>query len=119
MLERIAWGLLALIHLVPAAAALVPGTITRLYGAPEQGTLGILMQHRSVLFLAVLVCCVWAAVDAAPRQLAATVTAISVIGFLIVYASHGAPAGALRPIAIADCIALVPLAYICWRVWST
>lgn len=115
MLERIAWIALALIHLAPAVAALIPGTITRLYGVPEQGTAGLLLQHRSVLFATIVVACVWAAFAPQPRPLAAVVTAISVISFLVIYALHGLPAGSLRPIAWADLIALVPLAYVGWR----
>lgn len=115
MLERIAWIALALIHLAPGIAALIPGTITRLYGVPEQGTVGLLLQHRSVLFMTIVVACVWAAFDAGPRSLAAAITAISVIGFLVIYALHGLPAGSLRSIAWADLIALIPLAYVSWR----
>lgn len=115
MLERIAWIALALIHLAPSVAALIPGTITRLYGVPEQGAAGLLLQHRSVLFATIVVACVWAAIDTHVRPIATVTTAISVIGFLVIYALHGLPAGALRPIAWADLIALVPLAYVGWR----
>lgn len=115
MLERIAWIVLALIHLAPGVAALIPGTITRLYGVPEQGAVGLLLQHRSVLFATIVVACIWAAIDTNVRQIAAVTTAISVIGFLVIYALHGLPAGSLRPIAWADLIALVPLAYVGWR----
>jgi hypothetical protein len=116
--ERIAWGLLALIHLSPAVAVLIPGTITRFYGVPEQGTVGILLQHRSVLFMVVVAICVWAAFAPAVRPLAAFATAISVIGFLIIYTWHGLPAGPLRTIAWADLVAILPLAFVCWRAWS-
>lgn len=116
MLERIAWIALALIHLAPGAAVLIPGTISRLYGVPEQGTVGLLLQHRSMLFATIVVACVWAAFAVQPRPLAATITAISVIGFLVIYALHGLPAGPLRPIAWADLIALIPLAYVGWQV---
>lgn len=115
MLERIAWIALALIHLAPGVAALIPGTITRLYGVPEQGAVGLLLQHRSVLFATIVVACVWAAFSTQARPFAAVTTAISVIGFLVIYALHGLPAGSLRPIAWADFIALIPLVYVGWR----
>lgn len=115
MLERIAWIALALIHLAPGVAALIPGTITRLYGVPEQGAAGLLLQHRSVLFATIFVACVWAAFSTQVRPFAAVTTAISVVGFLVIYALHGFPTGALRPIAWADLIALLPLAYVGWR----
>ncbi|MEO1029682.1 MAG: hypothetical protein AAFX02_11580 [Pseudomonadota bacterium] len=98
---KIGWVLIALIHLSPALAAFVPGMIERLYSVPSSGDLGVLLSHRGVLFLAVLVAALFAAVDPGGRKLASIICAISMVGFLILYARAGLPEGALRKIAIA------------------
>ena len=52
--EKLAWLGLVLIHLLPAIAVFRPGGLARLYGA-KVGALLPLMEHRSLLFMAVLV----------------------------------------------------------------
>jgi hypothetical protein len=114
----IAWLLLALLHLPPAAAAVSRGLVARLYGIAADGDAALLLQHRAFLFAAVASVCVTAAFVPGARGAAALVTAISMIGFLIVYAAAGFPQGALRSIAIADAIGLPVLAFAVWRIFA-
>lgn len=79
-----------------------------MYGVEEEGPLGVILVHRGVLFLAVAAICAYAAFAPDARRAASIVAAISVIGFLITYATGGAPKR-LRSIAIADALALIPL----------
>ena len=114
---KLAWLALAAIHAAPAAVLVAPSLARRLYGvAPADGA-GVLIVHRGALFLALVVLSVWAALDPALRRAAGTALAISVVGFLLVYARAGAPAGPLRPVALADIAALAPLAWVLSRAW--
>jgi hypothetical protein len=113
MLQPIAWGLLALVHLMPALAFFRPATLTALYRIAPDNPLFLLMHHRAALFLAVFVACLWAAWRPEARQLAGIVTAISMLGFLWLYWRAGAPP-ALRTIALVDLIGLPFLAYALW-----
>lgn len=115
MIDRLAWLLLALVHLMPSLALVRPALLTRLYGIAPDNPLFILMHHRAALFLCVMAACIWAAFDAQPRPLAALVAAISIVSFLALYWMNGSPA-ALRQIAIVDLIGLVPLGYVVWRL---
>jgi hypothetical protein len=117
MMELIAWGVLALVHLMPAAALVRPSLITSLYGIAPDNTAFPLMQHRAALFAVVLVICIGAMIDPATRRLASVAVALSMISFLALYLTNGAPS-ALRPIAIADMIGLPALAYVAWRAFS-
>lgn len=115
-LVQIGWGLLALIHVMPALALVRPALLTQLYGVDGGGTAFLLLHHRAALFLGIVVLCVWAALDASARPVAAVVTAISLIGFLFLYWQGGSPP-ALRTIAIADLIGLAPLALVMWAAF--
>lgn len=108
-LVKLAWLALASVHVVPACVALAPNLATRLYGVDPHGPVGVLVVHRGFLFLAVVVAALVAVVDPGARRACAAVVAISVVGFLVVYAQAGMPTGPLRTIAIADSLALVPL----------
>jgi hypothetical protein len=114
---KLAWGLLALVHLSPAAAALAPSLVERLYGVSPTGDLGVLIVHRGALFLAIVAACVLAVFDPAARRALGVVVAISVIGFLVLYLRAGAPSGPLRTIAIVDAAALLPLAFVLVAAW--
>ncbi|WP_426168053.1 hypothetical protein [Sandarakinorhabdus sp. DWP1-3-1] len=87
--------------------------ITRLYGVAPGGSGFLLLHHRAALFLVVVVICCWAIADPAVRRLAAVATAISMVGFLVLYAQAGRPP-ALRTIAIADLVGLLPLVLVAW-----
>lgn len=114
---KAAWALLALVHLSPAAAAVSPALINRLYGVAPAGNLGVILAHRGVLFLAIIAACVCAVFDPPARRALSLVVAVSVVGFLVLYARAGAPAGPLRRIAIVDAIALVPLLVVAVAAW--
>ena len=117
MPERIAWLFLAAIHFLPGLAALRSTMLTRLYGIAPGETPFLLVQHRAVMFIGVLFACLWAAFAPETRRLAAAVTAISMLGFLLLYWRGGAPE-ALRTIALVDLIGLPVLAYVAWRAFN-
>lgn len=117
MIERLVWGLLALVHITPALALLAPSLLTKLYGVNAGDPLFLLMHHRAALFLAVVVACIWCALDPAPRRLGVVLVAISMLSFLTLYFANGSPP-ALRQIAIADMIGMPALAYVAWKAFS-
>lgn len=110
MLITLAWLALALVHTPPALAAFSPSLRRRMYGVDENPQLSAILAHRGVLFLAVVIACLYAAFAPDARRAASIVAAISVIGFLLIYAAARFPKGPLRPIAVADFVALIPLA---------
>ena len=114
---KLGWLALVAIHASPAAVAVVPGMAQRLYGGAASGNLGILLTHRGVLFLAVLAAAALAIFDDAGRRTASVVAAISMIGFLQLYARAGMPAGPLRTIAWVDLVGLVPLIFVSLAAW--
>lgn len=114
---KIAWALLALIHVMPAAVLFAPSLVERLYAVSPTGDLGVLLVHRGALFLAVVVASLFAMFDADVRRSTSVIVAISVIGFLVVYARAGFPSGALWTIALMDGVALVPLAFVSFMAW--
>lgn len=114
---KAAWVALALIHLPPAAVLVLPGLIERLYGIAPAGDLRVVIAHRGALFLAIMAACAYAAIEPGARRTASLVTAISVGAFLALYARAGLPAGPLRTVAIADLIALAPLALVACVAW--
>ena len=114
---KMAWGLLALAHLSPAAVAFVPSLVERLYGVSPTGDLGVLISHRGALFLAIFAACVLAVFDPPARRALGIVVATSVIGFLVLYMRAGAPTGPLQTIAIVDAAALLPLAFVVVAGW--
>lgn len=70
-----------------------------------------------MLFLAINVLCVLAIFLPDYRRAALIALSISMIGFLALYTIGGFPAGALRMIAIADAIGLLPLIFLIYAVW--
>ncbi len=116
MLDRIAWVILGVIHLPPFAAFFVPSLITRLYGVAPDDVNFALLQHRAALFGIVVIACIWATFDPSTRKLAAVVTALSMVSFLVIYGIYGQPV-ALRSIAAADMIGLPCLAYVGWKAF--
>ena len=114
---KIAWALLALVHVPPAAVLIRPALTEQLYGVSASGETGVLLIHRGALFLAVAGLAVFAALDPASRKAAGFALTVSMIGFLVLYLRAGAPAGSLRTIAIMDAIALIPLALVLFDAW--
>jgi hypothetical protein len=117
MLVMLAWLALVLVHTPPALATFSPQMRKRMYGVDDSGSLGPILVHRGVLFLAVASVCALAAFNAEARVAALLVTSISLLGFLIVYAIARAPKR-LRTIALVDAIALIPLALVGADVWA-
>jgi hypothetical protein len=116
MIERLAWALLALVHVTPALALFAPSLLTRLYGVNSGDPLFLLLHHRAALFLTVVIACIWCAVDPTPRKLGVVLVAISMLSFLALYFANGSPP-ALRQIAIADLIGIPALAYVAWSTF--
>ncbi len=116
-ITKIAWGLLVLLHVMPAAVVFMPGLVEKLYGASPAGDIGLLLVHRSALFLAVCVAALYAIFDSQSRRIATLIVGISVVSFLLIYLRAGLPAGELRKIAIPDAIGLVPLLWVSVQAW--
>lgn len=114
---KAAWLLLVAVHATPAVAAFRPSLVSRLYGFPATGDLGVLLVHRGWLFLAVVAVAALAAFEPHARRAATLVLAISVLGFLITYGSAGCPRGPLRKIALADALAVPALALAGYDAW--
>jgi len=117
LLTKISWGALALIHFMPSLPIFRPNMIETLYGAAPSGAIGLLLAHRSGLFLAVLVTTLFAMFSIEARKLATVVLAISMVSFLILYARAGLPSGPLKKIAMADAVGLIPLIFVIWQAW--
>lgn len=117
-LVTLAWLALMLVHTPPALATFSAKLRRRMYGVDEGGRLGVILAHRGVLFLAVSLVCLYAALlPGDGRRSAAVVVTISLIGFLVLYLGAKLPKGPLRPIAIVDTIALAPLAVVIIDAW--
>lgn len=117
MIAVICWGVLGLVHLLPALALFRPSLISALYGVPAESATFLLLHHRAALFVCVLAICAWAALRPEVRSLACVVVAISMMSFLWLYAAAGQPA-AMRQIAIADLVGLPFLAIAGWLAFS-
>ena len=112
----LAFAVVGIIHLLPIAPVFAPEMLSRLYGiSPTDTTLLVLMRHRALLLALVGILCLWASWSASARPAALLAAAINVVGFLGFYALYGAPVGALRTIALADLVAIPPLAYAAWK----
>ncbi|KPF75342.1 hypothetical protein IP68_08770 [Blastomonas sp. AAP25] len=105
MLQPILWLLICAVHVLPAAALFQPGLLAALYGMEPADPAFLLVQHRAALFACVVVVCIWAIFDPGVRRLAAVVAAVSMVSFLVLFWSSGAPAS-LRSIALVDLAAL-------------
>lgn len=116
MLDRLAWLLLAALHVPPALALVRPAMIETLYGVTRDMAAFPLVQHRAALFAAVVAICLWAMADARVRRLASVACAISMLSFLLLWWLAGAPP-ALRTIALADLLFLPVLAFAGWRAF--
>ena len=116
MLDRLAWLLLALLHLPPALALVRPAAIETLYGVTRDMAAFPLVRHRAALFAAIVVICLWAMADPGVRGPASVACAISMLSFLLLYRLAGAPR-ALRRIALADLLFLPILAFAGWRAF--
>ena len=103
---KLAWLVLAIIHLTPSLVIFRPSLLTKLYNVPSDGVIELLLTHRGGLFLTVVIACLISIFHIESRRLAAIVVGISMISFLLLYVKAGMPVGELRKIAIADAIGL-------------
>jgi hypothetical protein len=116
VLVSLCWGLLGLVHLLPALALVRPALLTQLYGVSADSPLFLLMQHRAALFAVVVLIAVWCAVESAPRRLGAVAVGFSMLSFLWLWWQGGQPAE-LRRIALVDLAGLLPLAVVTWAAF--
>ena len=108
MTLRLLFLLLALIHAIPALAAVAPGSLTRLYGVPaSDSALLTLLQHRAVLFGLLAAALVLAAFRPDIRWPALVAVTVSMASFLLVAALRGELSGSLRSIVVADAAGLL------------
>jgi len=115
---KIAWIILALIHLFPALVFFRPELTRTLYEVSPSGQIGVLLIHRGALFLAVFIATLFAVISVESRKLASLFVGISIISFLIIYVRAGLPKGALRKIALTDVVALPFWGFVTWQAWS-
>ncbi|MEM1416086.1 MAG: hypothetical protein AAGH15_14360 [Myxococcota bacterium] len=116
-LVALAWGALALLHALPALVAFVPRLAQALYGLAPQGDLRVILQHRGVLFAGLVVLAVHALAEPGARRAASLTLAVSVLGFLALYALGGFAPGPLRRVAVADLVAVPALACVVYDAW--
>ena len=117
MLDRLAWLLLALLHLSPAMALVRPAIIETLSGVARDSAAFPLVRHRAAMFVGLVAICLWAMADPGVRRLASVVCAISMLSFLLLYRMAGAPR-ALRTVAMADLLFVPILAFAGWRAFA-
>ena len=113
VITRIAWLALAAIHLLPALGLISSSIRYKLYGIEPTGNMAILLSHRALIFVAIVTASLAAATMNSVRPGAAVAVSVSVVGFLIAYSLGGLPSGALRQVALVDCLA-VPLLVLVW-----
>lgn len=80
---KLAWLVLAVIHLTPSLVVFRPSLLAKLYNTPSDGLIGLLLTHRGGLFLAVVIACLISIFHIESRRLAAIVVGISMISFLV------------------------------------
>lgn len=114
---QLAWLALAAVHLPPTLPLVRPALLERLYGVQPSGDLALLLTHRAGLFAVLVVLSILAALDPGARRAASVSLALSVLGFLALYAAAGFPAGPLRRVALVDAAALAPLAWVLRAAW--
>ena len=107
-MTRLVFLLLALIHAVPALAAVAPASLTRLYGVPaNDSALLTLLQHRAVLFGLLAAALALAALRPDYRWPALLAVSVSMASFLLIAAVRGELSGSLRSIVVADVAGLL------------
>ncbi len=119
MWTALCFAIVGIIHLLPIAPVFAPDTLTRLYGvAPDDATQLLLLRHRALLLALVGALCLWAVWVPAIRPAALVAAGLNIAGFLALYALYGGPPGPLRTIALADVVAMLPLAVAAWSTLS-
>jgi hypothetical protein len=104
----ILFGLLALIHILPALSALAPSRLAGLYGvAPDNTVMLTLLQHRAALFGLVAAACIWAIFVPSVRPAVLIGTVISMASFIIIAAARGTMSSSLNKIVVVDAAGLI------------
>lgn len=114
----ILYGLLALIHILPAMAVLAPARLSSLYGFDAgDSVLTTLLQHRALLFGILAAALIYAAFNASVRWPVLVGAVVSMGGFIVIAIMRGETGGALRTIVIADIIGLIIAAVAALLLW--
>lgn len=96
------------IHGAPAASAMFPSKIAKLYGiSADDNKLMTLLQHRAILFALVAAACIYAAHVASVRWPVLIGTTISMLSFILLAVPRGQLSGPLAKIAYVDGLGLV------------
>lgn len=112
VLLPILFGLLAVIHTLPALSVFAPARIAAFYGVPsDDAVLLTLLQHRAALFGLVAAACVWAALTPGVRIPVLIGTAISMGSFIIIAATRGTLSSSLTKIVVVDAAGLFIAAF--------
>ena len=102
--------LAGIIHLLPLPGVLGAGRLTRLYGvAADDPNLGILLQHRAVLFGLLGALLVAAAFRPELRAIALIAGLFSTVSFLVIAWSVGGYNAQIARVVAADIVAVVLL----------
>lgn len=102
--------LAGIIHLLPLPGALGAGWLTRLYGvAADDPNLGILLQHRAVLFGLLGALLVAAAFRPELRVIALIAGLLSTVSFLVIAWGVGGYNAQIARVVAADIVAVVLL----------
>ncbi|GLQ19728.1 phosphopantetheine adenylyltransferase [Algimonas porphyrae] len=113
------FGALALIHVLPTMAVLMPARLSQLYGFEAgDAVLTTLLQHRALLFGILAAALIYAAFNAAVRWPVLIGAVISMGGFIVIAMIRGETGGALRSIVIADVIGLIIAAVAAGLLWK-
>jgi hypothetical protein len=116
MITSICWGILGLVHVIPALALFRPALLTRLYGVAEGTDTFLLLHHRAALFLGIAIVCLWSVARSEVRPLASVVVAVSMLSFVALYWFAGSPP-AFRTIALVDLAAVPVLLFAAWQAF--
>lgn len=113
------FGMLALIHALPAMAVLAPARLSSLYGFKAgDSVLTTLLQHRALLFGLVAAALVYAIFAPTVRWPVLIGAVVSMGGFLLIAVARGETSGALRSIVIVDVIGLIIAAVAAVILWK-
>lgn len=109
---------LAVIHILPAMAVLMPGRLSTLYGFEAgDSVLTTLLQHRVLLFGLVAGALIWAIFTPSVRWPVLIGTVISMAGFIVIAAARGETGGSVRSIVVADVIGLIIAVFASVLLW--
>jgi len=113
------FGVLTIIHALPAMALIAPARLSSLYGFEAgDSVLTTLSQHRALLFGVFAAALVYAIIAPSVRVPVLIGATISMGGFLLIAIVRGETSGALRSIVIVDVIGLIIAAVAAAILWK-